>query len=135
MDLRVAAPASVAVAARRGVLGGGGASFRALGGRRGSLSVRVSVATTESAATANVGAVSNTCSAPFSHCTYFCASLALVLTVCVAVWVGFLQSEDEDREARNPKTVVAVVLGGGAGTRLFPLTKRRAKPAVSTSTA
>ena len=64
MDLRVAAPASVAVAARRGVLGGGGASFRALGGRRGSLSVRVSVATTESAATANVGAVSNTCSAP-----------------------------------------------------------------------
>lgn len=26
---------------------------------------------------------------------------------------------------------MAVVLGGGAGTRLFPLTKRRAKPAVS----
>ncbi|CAK8564348.1 unnamed protein product [Lathyrus sativus] len=31
---------------------------------------------------------------------------------------------------RDPKTVVAVILGGGAGTRLFPLTKRRAKPAV-----
>ena len=26
--------------------------------------------------------------------------------------------------------VVAVILGGGAGTRLFPLTKERAKPAV-----
>jgi glucose-1-phosphate adenylyltransferase len=48
---------------------------------------------------------------------------------------GFLQTEDEDVDTRNPRTVVAVILGGGAGTRLFPLTKRRAKPAVSTSTA
>ncbi|GFP84001.1 glucose-1-phosphate adenylyltransferase large subunit 1 chloroplastic [Phtheirospermum japonicum] len=31
---------------------------------------------------------------------------------------------------RDPRTVVAIILGGGAGTRLFPLTKRRAKPAV-----
>jgi glucose-1-phosphate adenylyltransferase len=30
----------------------------------------------------------------------------------------------------EPKTVVSVILGGGAGTRLFPLTKMRAKPAV-----
>lgn len=37
-------------------------------------------------------------------------------------------SADEDVETRNPRTVVAVILGGGAGTRLFPLTKRRAKP-------
>ena len=29
------------------------------------------------------------------------------------------------------KTAAAVILGGGAGTCLFPLTKRRAKPAVS----
>lgn len=96
MDLRVAAPASVAAAARRGVLaGGGGASLRVPGGRRRSLSVRTSVATTESAATAAVGTM-----------------------------------EEEDVETRNPRTVVAVILGGGAGTRLFPLTKRRAKPAV-----
>lgn len=27
--------------------------------------------------------------------------------------------------------MAAVVLGGGAGTRLFPLTSKRAKPAVS----
>nr|QED40915.1 adenosine diphosphate glucose pyrophosphorylase large subunit 1 [Agave tequilana] len=37
---------------------------------------------------------------------------------------------DLETEKRDPRTVVAVILGGGAGTRLFPLTKRRAKPAV-----
>ncbi|XP_020527009.1 glucose-1-phosphate adenylyltransferase large subunit 1, chloroplastic isoform X3 [Amborella trichopoda] len=37
---------------------------------------------------------------------------------------------DIEMEKRNPRSVVAVILGGGAGTRLFPLTKRRAKPAV-----
>ena len=30
----------------------------------------------------------------------------------------------------RPDDVVAVIMGGGAGTRLFPLTKDRAKPAV-----
>ena len=29
------------------------------------------------------------------------------------------------------KIVASIILGGGAGTRLFPLTGRRAKPAVS----
>lgn len=37
---------------------------------------------------------------------------------------------DLEMEKRDPRTVVAIILGGGAGTRLFPLTKRRAKPAV-----
>jgi glucose-1-phosphate adenylyltransferase len=32
--------------------------------------------------------------------------------------------------ALRPQDIVAVILGGGAGTRLFPLTKDRAKPAV-----
>jgi glucose-1-phosphate adenylyltransferase len=32
--------------------------------------------------------------------------------------------------ALSPKEVLSVILGGGAGTRLFPLTKDRAKPAV-----
>jgi glucose-1-phosphate adenylyltransferase len=30
----------------------------------------------------------------------------------------------------SPNMVLSVILGGGAGTRLFPLTKERAKPAV-----
>ncbi|CAK9176388.1 unnamed protein product [Ilex paraguariensis] len=30
----------------------------------------------------------------------------------------------------DPKTVASIILGGGAGTRLFPLTGKRAKPAV-----
>jgi glucose-1-phosphate adenylyltransferase len=33
-------------------------------------------------------------------------------------------------EKVNGKSVAAVILGGGAGTRLYPLTKQRAKPAV-----
>lgn len=45
----------------------------------------------------------------------------------------YMQLRDLEMEKRDPKTVVAVILGGGAGTRLFPLTKRRAKPAVSLS--
>lgn len=36
------------------------------------------------------------------------------------------------RPHADPKKVLSIILGGGAGTRLFPLTKRRAKPAVPT---
>ncbi|KAG6499125.1 glucose-1-phosphate adenylyltransferase large subunit 3, chloroplastic/amyloplastic-like [Zingiber officinale] len=50
-----------------------------------------------------------------------------VVTTDVASDVKF---KDVDPQRRDPGTVVAVILGGGAGTRLFPLTKRRAKPAV-----
>ncbi|KAG6495124.1 glucose-1-phosphate adenylyltransferase large subunit 3, chloroplastic/amyloplastic-like [Zingiber officinale] len=50
-----------------------------------------------------------------------------VVTTDVATDVKF---KDVDPQRRDPGTVVAVILGGGAGTRLFPLTKRRAKPAV-----
>lgn len=41
------------------------------------------------------------------------------------------QLKDLEPEKADTRTVVAIILGGGAGTRLFPLTKRRAKPAVS----
>lgn len=34
------------------------------------------------------------------------------------------------KDPASPKNVAAVILGGGAGTRLYPLTKMRAKPAV-----
>ncbi|KAI4967477.1 hypothetical protein ZWY2020_025819 [Hordeum vulgare] len=84
MDLRVAAPASVAAAARRGALG--------------------------------------------------CARPAAPRPPPVPPLGARLRrdhrSADEDTETTIPRTVVAVILGGGAGTRLFPLTKRRAKPTV-----
>ncbi|KAJ7957772.1 Glucose-1-phosphate adenylyltransferase [Quillaja saponaria] len=35
-----------------------------------------------------------------------------------------------DTTVADPKNVASIILGGGAGTRLFPLTSRRAKPAV-----
>lgn len=34
------------------------------------------------------------------------------------------------RQSMNTSNVLSVIMGGGAGTRLFPLTKERAKPAV-----
>lgn len=37
-----------------------------------------------------------------------------------------------ERKRANPKNVAAIILGGGAGTQLFPLTSRSATPAVST---
>lgn len=43
-----------------------------------------------------------------------------------------MQLRDSEVDKKNARTVAAVILGGGAGTRLFPLTKRRAKPAVRT---
>ncbi|KAL3639137.1 Glucose-1-phosphate adenylyltransferase large subunit 2, chloroplastic/amyloplastic [Castilleja foliolosa] len=36
----------------------------------------------------------------------------------------------EEKSKVDPSTVASIILGGGAGTRLFPLTNRRAKPAV-----
>ncbi|GAV84601.1 NTP_transferase domain-containing protein [Cephalotus follicularis] len=57
------------------------------------------------------------------HGQYVCMSL----TTDVAAKAKL---RDLGMEKRDPRTVVAVILGGGAGTRLFPLTKRRAKPAV-----
>ncbi|KAJ4779904.1 Glucose-1-phosphate adenylyltransferase [Rhynchospora pubera] len=57
-------------------------------------------------------------------------SCCVRMSVATGQVAGEVKFEDVDLDRRNPRTVVAVILGGGAGTRLFPLTKRRAKPAV-----
>ncbi|XP_054805818.1 glucose-1-phosphate adenylyltransferase large subunit 1, chloroplastic isoform X2 [Prosopis cineraria] len=64
-----------------------------------------------------------------THCTHnnIMQPISLSLT---ADFTSESKLRDLDMERRDPRTVVAVILGGGAGTRLFPLTKRRAKPAV-----
>ncbi|KAG6551949.1 hypothetical protein Mapa_006566 [Marchantia paleacea] len=54
---------------------------------------------------------------------------APISSVITEVAKKTVQPVDEAPRA-DPKTVVSLILGGGAGTRLFPLTKRRAKPAV-----
>lgn len=36
-----------------------------------------------------------------------------------------------ERRKADPKNVAAIILGGGNGAKLFPLTKRAATPAVS----
>ncbi|GLT78450.1 hypothetical protein SLA2020_499860 [Shorea laevis] len=54
---------------------------------------------------------------------YICMSLTTDV-------LGESKLRDLEMEKLDARTVVAVILGGGAGTRLFPLTKQRAKPAV-----
>ncbi|XP_078447041.1 glucose-1-phosphate adenylyltransferase large subunit 1-like [Wolffia australiana] len=44
--------------------------------------------------------------------------------------VASLEAPSFRRSEADPKSVASLILGGGAGTRLFPLTRMRAKPAV-----
>ncbi|KAF8015692.1 hypothetical protein BT93_H1267 [Corymbia citriodora subsp. variegata] len=55
--------------------------------------------------------------------------VSMSLTADVAGEVK-IKLRDLEMEKKDARTVAAIILGGGAGTRLFPLTKRRAKPAV-----
>ncbi|KAL5701775.1 glucose-1-phosphate adenylyltransferase [Ranunculus cassubicifolius] len=64
------------------------------------------------------------------HKTNISTSLTVSMTIATGNIVAETTLRDLDLEKRDPKTVSAIILGGGAGTRLFPLTKRRAKPAV-----
>ena len=41
------------------------------------------------------------------------------------------RAADTEADSLLRRSTLAIVMGGGAGTRLFPLTKDRAKPAVT----
>jgi len=47
------------------------------------------------------------------------------------MYLELQETPTSDKPRVEARTVVSLILGGGAGTRLFPLTHRRAKPAVS----
>ncbi|KAG7971858.1 hypothetical protein I3843_07G156500 [Carya illinoinensis] len=57
-----------------------------------------------------------------------------VLTPDINKEVVTLQAPIFETPKVDPKNVASIILGGGAGTRLFPLTSRRAKPAVLAAT-
>jgi len=65
-----------------------------------------------------------------------CQAMLLALLVAERVKLGLRPSQERiyemraDRAAVDSSKVLSIVLGGGAGTRLFPLTKDRSKPAV-----
>lgn len=50
--------------------------------------------------------------------------------VALTFWFQTFQAPLFETPKADPKNVASIILGGGAGTRLFPLTGRRAKPAV-----
>ena len=55
----------------------------------------------------------------------------LLLPSAVLIYTECIFQEPLLRTPRaDPKNVASIILGGGAGTRLFPLTSKRAKPAV-----
>ena len=62
---------------------------------------------------------------------FFCVAISLKFLWWNFVWIQTLDAPELAKPEADPKTVASIILGGGAGTRLFPLTKSRAKPAVS----
>ncbi|XP_058092026.1 glucose-1-phosphate adenylyltransferase large subunit 1-like [Magnolia sinica] len=58
------------------------------------------------------------------------AATVCVLTSDVNKEIVTFQAPMFGKRQADPKSVASIILGGGAGTRLFPLTSQRAKPAV-----
>lgn len=60
----------------------------------------------------------------------FSCPLEMVLTIIFEFWFQSFGPPQFQTQEADPKKVASIILGGGAGTRLFPLTGKRAKPAV-----
>lgn len=58
------------------------------------------------------------------------SSLRVVSSVAPHTDVTTVQDSSTSDGSVNTDTVLSIILGGGAGSRLYPLTKKRAKPAV-----
>ncbi|CAL0305839.1 unnamed protein product [Lupinus luteus] len=65
-----------------------------------------------------------------SHTTNVATNLKAVLTPEINQDSTQQVYQSNETPKADPKSVASIILGGGAGTRLFPLTSRRAKPAV-----
>src|SRR5215470_6381052 len=67
----------------------------------------------------------------FIGCRLLFSSGPMYREVCSLRKKGlFVSVSQSKRMSPNTSNVLAVIMGGGAGTRLFPLTKERSKPAV-----
>ncbi|KAK4752797.1 hypothetical protein SAY87_021595 [Trapa incisa] len=66
----------------------------------------------------------------FKHYKAGASVLRSVLTTDFDTEIMTFQHSAVQTPRADPKKVASIILGGGAGTRLFPLTSRRAKPAV-----
>lgn len=66
-------------------------------------------------------------------CFFFSQNISScgILVTFLELWFQTFQAPGLETPSADPKSVASIILGGGAGTRLFPLTSRRAKPAVS----
>jgi hypothetical protein len=67
---------------------------------------------------------------PVAACASFGDGLITVLTAEVSQPTGTSFMSRTPRQEVLDSNVLSVIMGGGQGTRLFPLTKERAKPAV-----
>ncbi|OAY64517.1 Glucose-1-phosphate adenylyltransferase large subunit 2, chloroplastic [Ananas comosus] len=73
-------------------------------------------------------APTSTAAAATATATTICNSV--LIDVAKDVMIQPVEAPTMVKPTADPRSVASIILGGGAGTRLFPLTQKRAKPAV-----